>query len=77
VTDLSPLVGLTNLQFLGLSSTPVAEDEVAKLKERLAGLEVELSEPMPGNLWAYGEAQSPSAHPPFLEGLSERDECDR
>ena len=77
VSDLSPLAGLTNLQFLDLSSTPVTEDEVAKLKARLTGLEVRLSEPMSGNLWSYAEAQSPGAHPPFLEGLSERDECGR
>ena len=72
MTDLSPLAGLTNLWFLDLSSTPVTEEGVAKLKARLVGLEVELSEPMTGNLWSYGEAQSPGAHPPFLEGPSEQ-----
>jgi hypothetical protein len=77
VTDLSPLAGLANLRFLDLTSTPVTEDDVAKLKARLAGLEVQLSEPMTGTLWSYRDAQSPGAHPPFVEDLSERDECGR
>jgi internalin A len=43
VSDLAPLAGLTGLTTLLLRRTRVTENEVAKLRARLTGLEVQFS----------------------------------